>query len=148
MNHFVALDNFILELLYFLFVHGLYLVIPFEIALLEVLEFALELFELSGDSLVVCSQLLVGVLESLVLFLVLCAKISISSVENTLLLLEFFVVLVVFFLLLLQNFEVVVEFFSVKLIECLHLLIAFLEVLYILFHLDFSCGVGLHALNS
>jgi len=45
-----------------------------------VLEFSLELFELAGDSLVVGCELLVGVFEFLILFLVLRAKCAILCV--------------------------------------------------------------------
>lgn len=49
---------------------------------------------------------------------------------------------------LFQNFQVVVQFFSIKLIESLHLLVTFLQTLNIILHLDLSTCVQLHTLYS
>jgi hypothetical protein len=57
------------------------------------------------------------------------------------------VVLVVFLLLLLEDFEVVVELLCVELVERFHLLVALLKVLNVVLHFDLGGRVGLHALH-
>lgn len=71
MNNFITLDDFFFELLHFQLIHCLDLIISLEIRFLEVLELSLQLFELSCDSLVIRGELLVGVFEFLVFFLIL-----------------------------------------------------------------------------
>lgn len=62
---------------------------------------------------------------------------------------EFFLVILmcmmVLLLFLLQNLQVVVKFFSIELIESLHLLVAFLQILDIIFHFYFCIGKDLHS---
>lgn len=57
-------------------------------------------------------------------------------------------ILVIFLLFLLQDLQVIIQLLSVELVEGLHLLVAFLQVLDIIFHLYLRGGVGLHPLHS
>ncbi len=91
--------------------------------------------------------MLVVVFELLVFLLVGGPEVSIPGVEDALLLLELLVVLVVLLLLLLQDLQVVVQLLGVQLVQGLHLLVALLEVLDIVLHLDLGRGVGLHAIH-
>lgn len=110
-------------------------------------EFPLQFLELAGNSLVISRELLIGVFETLVFFLILGAEVSVSSVEDTLLLLQLLVVLVVLLLLLLQDLQVVVQLLRVQLVERLHLLVALLQILDVVLHLDLGAGEGLHTLH-
>lgn len=71
MDDLITLDDLFFELLHLQFVHCLDLIVSLEIRFLEVLELPLQLFELPCDSLVIRGELLVGVLEFLVFFLIL-----------------------------------------------------------------------------
>ncbi len=62
----IAFDDFIFVLLDFLLIHGLNLVVPFEVGLFEVFELALEFFELTCDTFIFCSEIFVMLLEGLV----------------------------------------------------------------------------------
>ena len=146
-DHLVALDDLVLQLLDLLLVHRLDLVVTLEVGFFEVLELPLELLELPSDALVVGGQLLVGVFEFLVLFLVLRPQVAVPGIEYALLLLELLVVLVVLLLLLLEDLQIVVQLLSVELVERLHLLVALLEVLDIVLHLDLGAREGLHTLH-
>jgi hypothetical protein len=58
------------------------------------------------------------------------------------------VVLVVFLFLLLKDLKIVVELFSVQLIESFHFFITFLQVLNVIFHFYLCRGIQLHPFNS
>lgn len=146
-DHLVALDDPVLEFLDLLLVHRLDLVVTLQVGFLEVLELPLELLELPSYALVVRGQLLVGVFEFLVLFLVLSPQVAIPGVEDALLLLQLLVVLVVLLLLLLQDLQIVVQLLSIQLVQGLHLLVALLEVLDVVLHLDLRAREGLHTLH-
>lgn len=57
-------------------------------------------------------------------------------------------ILVIFFLLFLQNFQVVIQLLCVQLIQSLHFLIALLKILNVVLHFDLCGCVSLHSIDS
>ena len=112
------------------------------------LELSLELLELTGDSLILSSEILVLFFKGLVRTVVFLPQVAQFSVQYTLLFLQLFIIGVVFLSLFLQHFKVVVKFFSIELIQGLHFLIAFFQVLNITFHFFLQARVHLHSLYS
>ncbi len=96
MNNDITLYDLIFVLLDLFLVHSLDLVVSLEIGFLEMLELTLELFELSGDAFILCSEVLVLFLKRLVGTVVFLSEVSEFGVENTLLFLELFIIGVVF----------------------------------------------------
>lgn len=88
----VALDNFLFKLLYLFFVHCLDFVVPLEIGFLKMLEFSLEFLELTSDSLIFGSKVLVLLLKRLVGSIIFLSEISELCVEDTLFFLEILII--------------------------------------------------------
>jgi len=112
------------------------------------LKLPLKLFELAIDPFIICRQIFVHIFEFLVLLFILLPEVEVSIVKDRLFFLELFVILVILFFLFFQNFQIVIQFFSVQLIQCFHLFIAFFQILNIVFHFYFGGGIGLHSLYS
>lgn len=148
MDRHITLNDLLLQLLHFGFIHGLYFVVLVQIGLLEVLELPLQLLELSGYALVVLSQRLVLLLEALLGLLVLFLEGPQFVAQNSLLLGHLAFHPVVFVLLLPQHLQVVVQLLSVQLVQRFHLLEILLQLLDFRLHPDLRTRVVLSAIHS
>lgn len=125
MNDDIAFDNFFFVLLDLLLIHGLNLVIPFQICFFKMFKFPLQFFELSRNSFILRSEVFILLLERLITPVVLLSQIAEFGVENAFFFLQIFVIGMVLFSFFLEHFKVVVKLFCVKLVKGFHFFVAF-----------------------
>ena len=134
MNDNITFDDFFLVLLDLFFIHGLDFVVSFQVSFFEMFKFPLEFFELTSDSFILSGKIFILFLERLISPVIFFSQVPQFSVENTFLFFKIFVIGMILFSFFLEDFEIVVELLSVKLVKGLHFLVAFFQVLDVVLH--------------
>ena len=130
----ITLDDLILQLLDLDLVHLLDLTVALQVSLLKMLELPLQLLELSSDTFIFLRVDLIGHLELLIEVHIICRQLTQPVVKVLILPLLFIMEMCVLLLLLLQHLQVVIQLLRVELVECLHVLETFLQVLNLGLH--------------
>lgn len=144
----IALDDLILQLLDLDFVHLLDLAVSFQVSLLEMFELPLQLLELPSDTFIFLRVDLIGHLELLIKVHIICRQLTQPVVEVLILPLLFIMEMCVLLLLLLQDLQVVIQLLRVELVERLHVLETFLQVLDLGLHGDLQLRITLSTIYT